>query len=104
VRQTVKERTMSGTNADRRDEALDDLLDEGLRSETWREWRQALEKRLAELRADQADHEDPSEVDARIHELEAQIDALGVEEIITEFVESQVDLVLNSAEEDEIGF
>ena len=70
--------------------------------ETWRDWREALEGRLKRLKAQRKAPEEGDDlpaIDAMIAETEAQIDALGTEEIISTFVEAEVDLALNSREE-----
>jgi len=89
---------------DPREETLDQMLEGGPRSESWRVWREALERRLADLVKQKEGLSDPTslaEVDEKIAEMEAQINALATEEIISEFVESEVDLILNTAVEDE---
>jgi len=88
-----------------REGALDQMLQGGPRSQAWRQWREALERRLTDLRRQKSDASGPdaAEIGAKIEEMEQQINALATEEIISEFVESEIDLVLNSAEDEE-GF
>ncbi len=91
----------------KRDEVVEDFLQGGPRSEEWRNWREALERRLADLKRERnglEKGEERSELDAMIDETETQINALATEEIISEFVEAEIDLSLNTAEdEDEYG-
>ena len=91
-----------------RERLLEDFLTGGPRSEEWRLWREALQKRLADLKRRRGELEGESEGEARelqemIAETEAQIDALATEEVISEFVESEIDLSLNTIEKEE-GF
>lgn len=101
----------SGQPEDDRDRTLEDFLQGGPRSEEWRLWRVALQKRLAdlkkrrrELKGSEDTEEERRSLDEMIGETEAQILTLATEEVITEFVESEVDLSLNTIEgEDEFG-
>jgi hypothetical protein len=67
-----------------------------------------LELRLQRLKRERSESKDKDEVIAineRIEEIEDQIEALTTEEIISEFVEAEVNLSLNSVEpEEEWGF
>ncbi len=84
------------------EELLERLLEEVLegqpRAEQWRQWRKALEERLnrlLELKAKGID--ELPDLDERIEELRRYIAVLREEEIITEFVEQQVRMVLGKA-------
>jgi hypothetical protein len=87
-----------------REEVVSDFLQGGPKSEEWRLWREALERRRSALRQERADLKegaDPGALDEKIEEIEEQINALATEEIISEFVESEVDISLNTIDEDE---
>jgi hypothetical protein len=89
---------------EKRDEVMGDFLQGGPKSEEWRLWREALERKrsiLLQERANLEEGADPAPLDEQIEELELQINALATEEIISEFVEAEVDLSLNTLEEDE---
>jgi len=91
---------MNEPNRDQREEVVDEFLRGGPRSEEWRQWRDALERRLAALKKTRSKLSggDVKEIDRQIDEIENQIDALATEEIISEFVESEIDLSLNAVE------
>ncbi len=91
------------SSLDLNDEALfERLLEEVLegqpRAEQWRQWREALEERLNKLLELKAKgiNEFP-DLDERIEELRRYIAVLREEEILTEFVEQQVRMVLGKA-------
>jgi hypothetical protein len=91
------------SSLDLNDEALlERLLDEVLegqpRAEQWRQWREVLEERLNKLLELKAKgiNEFP-DLDERIEELRRYIAVLREEEILTEFVEQQVRMVLGKA-------
>ena len=91
----------AGPNLD--DEALiEQLIEQVLeghpRAEQWRQWREALEERLEKLLELKAKGivEYPN-LDERIEELKRYIALLREEEIITEFVEQQVRMVVGKA-------
>ena len=99
----MTERPFSPSLIDPNDEALfERLLEEVLeghpRAEQWRQWREALEERLNKLLELKAKgiNEFP-DLDERIEELRRYIAVLREEEIITEFVEQQVRMVLGKA-------
>jgi hypothetical protein len=99
----MTERAFSPSLIDLNDEALlERLLDEVLegqpRAEQWRQWREALEERLNKLLELKAKgiNEFP-DLDERIEELRRYIAVLREEEILTEFVEQQVRMVLGKA-------
>ncbi len=77
---------------------IEEVLEGHPRAEQWRQWRQALEERLQKLVALKAkgirEYED---LDERIEELKRYIAVLREEEIITEFVEQQVRMVVGKA-------
>ncbi len=83
-----------------REETIHEFLGGGPRSEEWRIWRDTLERRLAEMSRERQKSDDPAEqetLDQRIAVAEEQIDALATEEIISEFVESEIHLSMNTA-------
>jgi hypothetical protein len=93
--------TVAALNLD--DEALiEQLIEQVLeghpRAEQWRQWREALEERLEKLLELKAKGivEYPN-LDERIEELKRYIAVLREEEIITEFVEQQVRMVVGKA-------
>ena len=95
---------MARRDEEKREELVQDFLQGGPQSEEWRLWREALEKRLAELKKQRkslSGEGGAKELDEMIEETEKQINALATEEIISEFVESEIDLALNTAEDDE---
>ncbi|MBW3622408.1 MAG: hypothetical protein KY468_03250 [Armatimonadetes bacterium] len=102
----MKERqhAMPDEPEDERERMVEDFLQGGPRSEEWRQWREALEKRLLNLkqqRSEGGEGVDSSALDGMIEETEAQINALATEEIISEFVESEIELSLNTIEREE---
>lgn len=95
---------MPDRNEEDRERLLGDFLQGGPRSEEWRVWRESLEKRLSDLkrqRREMTAGEDFSALDAMIDETETQINALATEEVISEFVEHEIALSLNTADADE---
>jgi len=80
------------------EQLIEQVLEGHPRAEQWRQWREALEERLEkllELRA-KGIVEYPN-LDERIEELKRYIAVLREEEIITEFVEQQVRMVVGKA-------
>ncbi len=77
---------------------IEEVLEGHPRAEQWRQWREALEERLQKLLALKekgiCEYEDLEE---RIEELKRYIAVLREEEIITEFVEQQVRMVVGKA-------
>ena len=93
---------------DDRDRVVEDFLQGGPRSEEWRLWREALAKRLADLKRSRRELGERGGSEKEIHDLnemieetEAQINALATEEVISEFVEAEIDLSLNTQEKDD---
>ena len=86
-----------------REGALQEFLHGGPRSEEWRLWREALEGRLDALKKQRMDvaGAEAEELDKSIRELEEQINALATEEIISEYVEAEIDLSLNTMDPEE---
>jgi uncharacterized protein YhaN len=77
---------------------IEQVLEGHPRAEQWRQWREALEERLEKLLELKAKGiiEYPN-LDERIEELKRYIAVLREEEIITEFVEQQVRMVVGKA-------
>ena len=80
------------------DQLIEQVLEGHPRAEQWRQWREALEERLEKLLELKAKGivEYPN-LDERIEELKRYIAVLREEEIITEFVEQQVRMVVGKA-------
>ncbi|MCS7263261.1 MAG: hypothetical protein NZ805_00340 [Armatimonadetes bacterium] len=80
------------------EQLIEQVLEGHPRAEQWRQWRQALEERLEKLLELKAKGivEFP-DIDQRIDELKRYIAILLEEEIITDFVEQQVKMVLGKA-------
>jgi len=80
------------------EQLIEQVLEEHPRAEQWRQWREALEERLEKLLELKAKGivEYPN-LDERIEELKRYIAVLREEEIITEFVEQQVRMVVGKA-------
>ncbi len=76
---------------------LAEVLGDHPRAEQWRLWREALEERLGKLLKEKERAETEDAWDERIEELRRYIAALREEEIITEFVEQQVRMVVGKA-------
>ncbi len=76
---------------------LAEVLGDYPRAEQWRLWREALEERLEKLLKEKEKAESEETWDERIEELRRYIAALREEEIITEFVEHQVRMVVGKA-------
>jgi len=77
---------------------IEQVLEGYPRAEQWRQWREALEERLDKLLELKAKGivEYP-DIDQRIEELKCYIAVLREEEIITEFVEQQVRMIVGKA-------
>ncbi len=77
------------------EQLIEQVLEGHPRAEQWRQWREALEERLEKLLELKAKGivEYP-DIDQRIEELKRYIAVLREEEIITEFVEQQVRMVI----------
>ncbi|MFA4030257.1 MAG: hypothetical protein GDYSWBUE_001899 [Candidatus Fervidibacterota bacterium] len=74
---------------------IDEVLGGEPRAEQWREWRQALEKRLKHLREMRSKGINEFEnMDEVIRDIEEKVRVLREEEIITEFVEQQVRAII----------
>jgi hypothetical protein len=80
------------------EQLIEQVLEGHPRAEQWRQWREALEERLEKLLELKAKGivEYPN-LDERIEELKRYIAVLREEEIITEFVEQQVRMVVGKA-------
>lgn len=80
------------------EQLIEQVLEGHPRAEQWRQWREALEERLEKLLELKAKGiiEYP-DIDQRIEELKRYIAVLREEEIITEFVEQQVRMVIGKA-------
>jgi hypothetical protein len=80
------------------EQLIEQVLEGHPRAEQWRQWREALEERLEKLLELKAKGivEYPN-LDERIEELKRYIAVLHEEEIITEFVEQQVRMVIGKA-------
>ncbi len=80
------------------EQLIEQVLEGHPRAEQWRQWREALEERLEKLLELKAKGiiEYP-DFDQRIEELKRYIAVLREEEIITEFVEQQVRMVIGKA-------
>ena len=80
------------------EQLIEQVLEGHPRAEQWRQWREALEERLEKLLELKAKGiiEYP-DLDQRIEELKRYIAVLREEEIITEFVEQQVRMVVGKA-------
>jgi hypothetical protein len=76
-------------------EAIRDFLGERPDSGQLRDWREALQERLAGLRQERDQRGDPSgRLGNKIEQLKRQIAALRDEEAVTEFVEDSVRVTL----------
>lgn len=77
---------------------IEEVLEGHPRAEQWRQWREALEERLQKLLAmrKKGIAEFP-DLDERIDQLKEFIVVLREEEILTEFVEQQVRMVIGKA-------
>lgn len=87
------------------EQLIEQVLEGHPRAEQWRRWREALEERLEKLLElkEKGIVEFP-DLDQRIEELKRYIAVLREEEIITEFVEQQVRMVVGKAKlEREMG-
>jgi hypothetical protein len=80
------------------EQLIEQVLEGHPRAEQWRQWREALEERLEKLLELKAKGivEYPN-LDERIEELKRYIAVLREEEIVTEFVEQQVRMVVGKA-------
>ncbi len=80
------------------EQLIEQVLEGHPRAEQWRQWREALEERLEKLLELKAKGivEYP-DIDQLIEELKRYIAVLREEEIITEFVEQQVRMVIGKA-------
>lgn len=77
------------------EQLVEQVLEGHPRAEQWRQWREALEERLQKLLELKAkDIVEYPDIDQRIEELKRYIAVLREEEIITEFVEQQVKMVV----------
>lgn len=77
------------------EQLIEQVLEGHPRAEQWRQWREALEERLQKLLELKAkDIVEYPDIDQRIEELKRYISVLREEEIITEFVEQQVRMVV----------
>ncbi len=80
------------------EQLIEQVLEGHPRAEQWRQWREALEERLQELLKLKAKGTlEYPDLDQRIEELKRYIAVLREEEIITEFVEQQVRMVIGKA-------
>lgn len=78
---------------------IEQVLEGHPRAYQWRQWREALEERLEkllEMKRKGSTDEYP-DLDERIEELKRYIAVLREEEIMTEFVEQQVRMVVGKA-------
>ncbi len=77
---------------------VEEVLEGHPRAEQWRQWREALEERLQKLLAMQAKGvaEFP-DLGERIDELKRFLVVLREEEILTDFIEQQVRMVVSKA-------
>jgi len=80
------------------EQLIEQVLEGHPRAEQWRQWREALEERLEKLLELKAKGivEFPN-LDELIEELKRYIAVLREEEIVTEFVEQQVRMVIGKA-------
>ncbi len=77
---------------------IEEVMEGHPRAEQWRQWREALEERLEKLLEMKAKGiAEYPDLDQRIEELRRYIAVLREEEIITEFVEQQVRMVVGKA-------
>lgn len=80
------------------EQLIGQVLEGHPRAHQWRQWREALEERLEKLlelkRKGFAEYPD---LDERIEELKRYIAVLREEELVTEFVEQQVRMVVGKA-------
>ncbi len=80
------------------EQLIEQVLEGHPRAEQWRKWREALEERLGKLLEMKAKGvSEYPDLDQRIEELKRYIAVLREEEIITEFVEQQVRMVIGKA-------
>ncbi|MCX7643546.1 MAG: hypothetical protein N2116_07065 [Armatimonadetes bacterium] len=80
------------------EQLIEQVLEGHPRAEQWRQWREALEERLQKLLELKAKGiADFPDINQRIEELKQYIAVLREEEIITEFVEQQVRMVVGKA-------
>lgn len=80
------------------EQLIEQVLEGHPRAEQWRQWREALEERLQKLLKLKAKGTvEYPDLDQRIEELKRYIAVLREEEIITEFVEQQVRMVIGKA-------
>jgi hypothetical protein len=87
------------------EQAIAEVLGDNPRAQELRDMRMALEQRRDGMRRDRERAQDPKEqtrMNARIQELEKQIEALRQEEGITKFVENSVRVTLHQAAGDEL--
>ena len=80
------------------DEVIDEVLGENPRARELRQMRSALEQRRAAFHRDREHATDPQEqtrLDAKIAEMDKQIEVLRQEEAITTFVEDSVRVTLH---------
>lgn len=80
------------------EQLIEQVLEGHPRARQWRQWREALEERLKKLLElkEKGIIEYP-DLEERIEEIKKYIAALREEEIITEFVEQQVRMVVGKA-------
>ena len=89
------------------DEVIDEVLGENPRARELRLMRTALEQRRAAFQRDRDQASDPQEqarLDARIAEMDKQIDVLRREEAITTFVEDSVRVTLHKPSPEDLEF
>jgi len=89
------------------EEIIEEVLGEHPRARELRLMRTALEKRRAAFQRDREHAADPQEqarLDARIAEMDRQIEVLRQEEAITTFVEDSVRVTLHKPSADDLEF
>lgn len=95
-----------GIHPQEEERIIEDFLQGQPRAQQWREWKEALKKRLSYLRKElsslppEASVEERGSLEQRIQETQEQIYALEIEEIITQFVEDSIRLALHTFEEE----
>ncbi len=95
-----------GIHPQEEERVIEEFLQGQPRAHQWREWKEALKKRLYYLQKElsslppEASVEERENLEQRIKETQEQIRALEIEEIITQFVEDSIRLALRTSEEE----